>query len=131
MQYQGYDWSNSTKKRDRPSSPPLNKIDKPSTSLMILGGPRHLKHLPHFPVALHVPDVIPLPGHHKRVHRHLPAQPRREASRSVRAAACSQCRPFVMPGLLMLILTCPLFYCYRMHCFRSDPRASPEPKTTA
>ena len=50
-----------------------------------------LKHLTYPSVALHVPDVVPLPRHHERVHRHLPAQPRREASRSVRAASCGQC----------------------------------------
>lgn len=44
-----------------------------------------------FPVALHIPNVIHPPRHHERVHRHMPAQPRREASRSVCAAACVQC----------------------------------------
>lgn len=64
---------------------------RPRSQAHRLGGPSHLKHLTHFPVALHVPDVIPLPWHHEREHRHLPAEPRREASRSVRAAACGQC----------------------------------------
>ena len=50
-----------------------------------------LKHPTYPSVALYVPDVIPLPRHHERVHRHLPAQPRREAFRSVHAAACGQC----------------------------------------
>ncbi len=50
-----------------------------------------LKHLTYPSVALHVPDVVPLPRHHERVHRHLPAQPRRKASKSVRAASCGQC----------------------------------------
>ena len=64
---------------------------RPRSRVHRLGGARHLKHLTHFPVTLHVPDVIPLPRHHERVHRHLPAQPRREASRSVRAAPRGQC----------------------------------------
>ncbi len=44
-----------------------------------------LKHPTYPSIALHVPDIIPLPRHPERVHRHLPAQPRREASRSVRS----------------------------------------------
>ena len=58
-----------------------------------------LKHLTYPSVAFHVPDVIPLPGHHKRVHRHLPAQPRREVSRSVRAASSGQCFRNPLHGL--------------------------------
>ena len=50
-----------------------------------------LKHLTYPSVALHVPDVIPFPGHHERVHRCLSAQPRRETSRSVRTASSGQC----------------------------------------
>ena len=49
------------------------------------------KHLTYPSVALHVPDVIPFPRHHERVHRHLAAQPRREASWSVRATSSGQC----------------------------------------
>ena len=64
---------------------------QPTTSSSLLINFSSPQHPTYTSIALHVPDVIPLPGHHERVHRHLPAQPRLETSRSVRTASRGQC----------------------------------------
>ena len=64
---------------------------QPTTSSLLLINFSSPQHPTYTSAALHIPDVVPLPRHHERVHRHLLAQPRREASRRVRAASCGQC----------------------------------------